>query len=169
MITREQLLNTYIYDGDTGAFVRRVSAGRAKKGDVVFGTPNSKGYLRLSIGSKLYYAHKLAILATDGELPAVVDHINGDIRDNRRLNLRACSASENAENRRQKVGKAGYPGVTRATSNMLKPWQSQIVKAGKTYFLGYFTTREEAYAAYKAHKLILHAINPISDELVRPP
>ena len=44
---------------------------------------------------------------------AETDHANGDTLDNRRGNLRACSKSQNAQNRKLRSGSAtGFKGVT---------------------------------------------------------
>ena len=44
----------------------------------------------------------------------MVDHINGDRTDNRRINLRACTRSQNAMNTKiPSDNKFGYKGITR--------------------------------------------------------
>jgi predicted DNA-binding WGR domain protein len=67
----------------------------------------------------------------------VADHINGDKLDNRRANLRAVTASENARNRRS-ANATGFKNVTRR-------WDGQGYE-GKLS-LGTFTTPEEAAEA----------------------
>ena len=41
-----------------------------------------------------------------------VDHINGDTLDNRKINLRICTHSNNIKNQKSRGGKSKYRGVT---------------------------------------------------------
>ena len=81
----------------------------------------------------------------------VADHINSDGLDNRRVNLRVASRSQNVSNR--KIGKksTGYmKGVTFFPLNPFRPWSAQIGHNHKNHNLGYFATEKEAHAAYCA-------------------
>jgi hypothetical protein len=80
----------------------------------------------------------------------MVDHINHDRLDNRRQNLRECTASENARNMKETGNRsAGYKGVHRKTGNRRKPWEARItIRPGKTVSLGHYATAEEAARAY---------------------
>jgi hypothetical protein len=100
------------YNPSFGIFVFRKDYNRMKEGDIA-GCPNPKGYLRISIDGKRNYAHRLAFLYMSGEMPPDdVDHINGNVQDNRWGNLRSVNKSENMRN--QKLGvrsKSGIMGV----------------------------------------------------------
>jgi hypothetical protein len=62
--------------------------------------------------------HRFIMDAPKGK---VVDHINGDGRDNRKENLRICTFSENSRNRHHTPkGKFPYYGVTSATRKHTK-------------------------------------------------
>lgn len=89
--------------------------------------------------------HKLIMKTPKG---MVVDHINGDVTDNRRRNLRVCSHLENSRNsKKQKNNTSGYKGVTRR-SGYKKPFWARIKYKGKQISLGQFTTAKEAGIAY---------------------
>lgn len=63
-------------------------------------TIDTKGYLRYRTSMtgirKSFGVHRLLSAAKDYEL---VDHINGNIRDNRKANLRVCTSADNIRNR----------------------------------------------------------------------
>jgi len=79
-----------------------------------------------------------------------VDHINGDGLDNRRSNLRVCTAKQNRGNQKKHHdNKSGYKGVIRmrdATRN--RPWRAQTNWDHQMCVLGYFHTAEEAASVY---------------------
>jgi len=77
-----------------------------------------------------------------------VDHINGDHLDNRRMNLRLCSRSENGKNRKKCATKTTsvYKGVSWNKSRM--KWYSHIKHNGKSIHLGSFREEIDAAMAY---------------------
>ena len=83
-LTAERLREVLDYDPDTGVFTRKVrTASSVKVGDVA-GSLNGKGYIRIRVDGRLYFAHRLAWLYVHGEWPVdQVDHINGIKNDNR--------------------------------------------------------------------------------------
>jgi hypothetical protein len=52
-----------------------------------------------SIYGRQYYAHRVAFALMEGRWPKVIDHKNRDRSDNRWVNIRECSQSENTSNR----------------------------------------------------------------------
>lgn len=74
-----------------------------------------------------------------------VDHINGNILDNRSCNLRIADAAENKQNAKINSGNtSGFKGVGRYDG----AWRAYITKAGRQRFLGRFETIEDAARAY---------------------
>ena len=107
---------------------------------------DSRGYLKRSLkisGKRTSIAMHRAIMADQLRDGLVVDHINGDILDNRRENLRVVSHSANREN---SVSRKGATSRFRGVSfhKGLKKWQVQFSLKGKSYYLGVYKTEEEA-------------------------
>ena len=76
-----------------------------------------------------------------------VDHINGNILDNRRSNLRICSIRLNTRNRCKPVNnKSGYKGVMWRVRS--QRFEAKIKVDGKQIHLGSFTSIIEAAEAY---------------------
>ena len=73
-----------------------------------------------------------------------VDHINADRLDNRKCNLRLCSAQQN--NRNRGMSKRGYKGVHFSKKN--KNWVAQITINKKTTHIGSFKELKDALSAY---------------------
>jgi hypothetical protein len=73
-----------------------------------------------------------------------VDHINGDKSDCRRLNLRACTPSQNSLNRNPW---SELPGVS--FNKHRNKWQVVVRNVGKIEWHGYYPTKEEAEAKAK--------------------
>jgi AP2 domain-containing protein/HNH endonuclease len=75
------------------------------------------------------------------------DHINGDIHDNRRENLRVATIAQNSQNKKLAVNNtSGFKGVF--LCKRTGKWVSRIGANGKYRHLGTFNTPEDAYAAY---------------------
>lgn len=76
----------------------------------------------------------------------VVDHINGNGLDNRRANLRVCTNAENSRNSRLRQHTAReLRGVMPLPSGN---WGAQICVNYRKIFLGTFSSKKEAHAAY---------------------
>ena len=85
----------------------------------------------------------------------IVDHINGIKTDNRRCNLRICSAAQNQHNQKRRTDNTtGYKGVVfRPDSGRFR---ARICINGKRKNLGLFDSAEEAYAAYCSAAIRFH-------------
>lgn len=79
-----------------------------------------------------------------GNIPEgyVVDHINGDLLDNRKSNLRLCTHEENMRNSSPRSAK--YPGVNKTKSGT---WVATLKVKQKVVFQKKFKTEEEAIQA----------------------
>src|SRR4051812_42974146 len=82
------------------------------------------------------YMHRL--IAQPGD-SLVVDHINGDGLDNRRVNLRICVQAKNVINRRVIRSQSGYRGVSYLKDR--NAWTARLDLNGRRHYLGYFKTK----------------------------
>ncbi len=86
----------------------------------------------------------------------IIDHINGDGRDNRQANLRQANYSQNSQNRR-KIGRqcgSQYKGMW--LDKRTRKWRAQICFGGRKKHLGYYNDEAEAAMAYDAAALRYH-------------
>jgi hypothetical protein len=77
----------------------------------------------------------------------VVDHINGNSLDCRKVNMRICTQAENNQNKtRLSINNtSGIRGVSWAKDK--QKWRSKVVVNGITYTLGHFKNIEIAELA----------------------
>ncbi len=152
----KDLTATYVrfllgYDPVSGAFVWLL-----REGDVPFnaqyagkqaGSVDKKGYRRIKIDARYHAAHRLAWLWMTGEWPPEeVDHINGNRADNRFVNLRLATKSQNQANARiRRHNKVGLKGVCYTPR---QGYHAQISHGGKVHNLGFFATAQEAHEVY---------------------
>lgn len=127
--------------------MRPTAKGNVKAGDIA--GSKTHGYLRVCFRGHKIPAHHLCWALHYGEWPnGELDHINGKRSDNRIVNLRLASTSQNHANKgRQKNNKTGYKGVHFNKERGL--YVAQISVDGRNRFLGRFQTADLAYAAYK--------------------
>lgn len=136
MLTQDRLKQLLVYDQNTGIFRRKRTLGGCIKNSIAGYI--SHGYVRISIDGKRYSGHRLAWLYMTGRWPKLIDHINRKRSDNRFLNLRETTKSQNALNH-------GKPGVT--WHKIKKRWQAQIKLNYKHIHIGTFKDREAAIKA----------------------
>lgn len=78
-----------------------------------------------------------------------IDHINGNTQDNRLINLREVSHSENVKNaRRRNDNTSGVSGVH--WEKRRNKWRAYIKVANRRKYLGYFENFTDAVAARRA-------------------
>lgn len=151
------------YDPETGVFRWRlvpIQNRHLKPGDIA-GTVDSRGgYQVIGFGRRQIKAHRLAFFIANGRMPiGIVDHINGNVLDNRAVNLRECLPQQNAENAKMASNNtSGFPGVTWYKKN--ECWTASIRVNRKGIHLGFFDRAEDAYAAYREAKKTLHPFAP---------
>lgn len=81
----------------------------------------------------------------DAKSGVVLDHINGDGLDNRKVNLRICTQAENSYNRNiGSKSESGFKGVNWHRGR----WQAKIKVKGKWMYLGRYHDKIKAALAY---------------------
>lgn len=76
-----------------------------------------------------------------------IDHIDNDGLNNCKNNLRICTTAQNSRNRVRAINNtSGYKGVTWHKRG--KKWQAYIKLNGKSIYIGFYNTAEEAADAY---------------------
>ena len=152
-LTAEQLRSILHYDPATGIFTWKVrTAHQVKVGDIA-GCPGGDGYLRISVQSRRYQAHRLAWLHVYGSWPNdQIDHINRNRSDNRISNLRDVTQKQNHQNKSKPSNNtSGHSGVRWHKKS--SKWVAQITHNKKHIHLGSFASLEGAVAARKAGEL----------------
>lgn len=86
----------------------------------------------------------------------MVDHASGDTLDNRKINLRDATRTQNNRNRGQTKGTiTGYKGVFDKKTG-IKRFQAMIRFNGERISLGYYSCPHEAAKAYNNKAIELH-------------
>lgn len=147
MITYERLKEIVQYDPETGVFTWLECRKKCTPGSVA-GSVRPDGYTQIRLDYKRYYAHRLAWLYMTGQhSDKIVDHADGNPRNNAWRNLREATPAQSAQNRGvQKNNRDGVKGVKRAGHR----FYAMISAAGHNRYLGTFETQAEAIAAYAA-------------------
>lgn len=141
------------YDPETGVLTYSSKAkGNKRAGDKV-GCIDGHGYIKVMFQGRMYYAHRMVWMMINGRAPAgVIDHINGIKTDNRIANLRESSISQNGANSDLALRGGELRGTTKLKSGR---FQSQIKREGKAYYLGSYSTREDARTAYEFASILV--------------
>jgi HNH endonuclease len=119
-------------------------AMRSRIGDEVGGTNGTKNpYLRGRYKEHRFLVHQVIFLMQYGYVPKVIDHIDGNIHNNRIENLREVTKLQNSHNcKKRKNNTTGVPNVywyAKTNSYFVK-----VMANRKTAFSGYFKDLELA-------------------------
>jgi hypothetical protein len=143
MLTQAELKEVLNYHPETGIFTwKKRTSNRVKVGSIA-GNVHNCGYIELKVNNNRVLAHRLAWLYEHGELPILIDHINGDKKDNRISNLRQASYSENAYN--SKIRTDNKSGVRCVSWDKARnSWEVRVKLNGKLNHYGNYNDLEEA-------------------------
>jgi hypothetical protein len=150
ILTQDYIKSLLHYNPETGLFTRLKNGAPA-------GSNHKSGYVRIKITSKhSYLAHRMAWIYMTGEMPKIIDHINGNGLDNRFCNLRNVTNAENLQNIRHatKRNQANLLGAHKVKGKDI--YSSSIWVQGKKQFIGYFATAQEAHNRYVEVKREVH-------------
>jgi hypothetical protein len=138
----EHVVSVLSYDPDTGVFIRKSNGN-------VAGTVNYKnGYRYISVKCQRYLAHRLAWFFIHKEWPPEdMDHINGKRDDNRLINLRLATRSQNLANKLSGRN-TGLPKGVHFMKNR-GTWNAKI----NNKHIGAFRSVEEAAEAYRSEAI----------------
>lgn len=167
MLTADRLREVLNFDPDTGQFTWCKSLSlRGRVGERA-GHSQKDGRVIVGIDGVSYLAHRLAWLYTHGAWPLnLIDHINRDNSDNRLVNLRQATSSENklnADAHRDSV--TGLKGITFDRSRAR--WVVQLSKKGRKSIAKRFVSKAEAIEFYRQKSVEYHGEFAPLDVLAR--
>ena len=158
---KQDVLHEWLdYNPETGIFTwKKQSANCKGVGEIAGARRKTRAGHRtiICIQGRRFYAARAAYIYVHGDIPdtALVDHINGDIQDDRIANLRLASAVQNTWNRAQRQGTKYKLGVSKDARSRFK---ARIqTPDGKKMNLGSWATMDEAHAAYMGAAAMLHS------------
>jgi hypothetical protein len=139
------------YDPETGELRwlrspnNRVPAGAEAGGVTVRG---GKSYRALAWKGRKLYAHRVAVFLMTGEWPAkLVDHHDGDGLNNRWVNIRTATGTQNCANSiKPSSNTSGYKGAY--YDKRRQCFFAQIMVAGRQIYLGTASDVEDAAMMY---------------------
>ncbi|MGB0817788.1 MAG: HNH endonuclease signature motif containing protein [Candidatus Puniceispirillaceae bacterium] len=141
---QKQLKSVFQYCKHSGKLFWKKSVSRkCVVGKEAGSTVPVSGALRVGLFGCDYLVHRIIWKMHYGTEPPMIDHIDGNPKNNRIENLRKATASINNKNkRRDKRSKTGISGIyfNKNTQN----YHARYSVNGKRVHVGYFPTLEEA-------------------------
>lgn len=133
----KELKNKFDYDSTVGRLLL--------KGTYIDkSTTTSRGYRKIQFNSQGWLLHRLVFFYHHGYFPEVVDHIDGNVTNNRIENLQGCSQKENISKARKfKTNKTGFKGV--CYHKAANKYESYFWKNYQKIYCGLWNTAEEAF------------------------
>jgi hypothetical protein len=155
-LTQARVKEALLYAPESGAFtwrIRRNSHGGKVRPGAPAGQVNKYGYVVIGLDGERHFAHRIAWLYMTGEWPSIeVDHENRTPGDNRWINLRPATATQNKMNTRIRCdNRSGIKGV--GFDKERRRWVARLKVNGVMLLLKRFDTIEEAAAARRAAEL----------------
>ena len=116
---------------------------------------NSHGYLTVHLNGRNHLLHRVVYLFCFGEMPAQIDHIDGNRKNNKPDNLRKTTSGQNARNsKRHKDNTSGYKGVSICSAT--GRFMAKICKDYKQIYIGRFDSAKDAAKAYNEYAIKYH-------------
>lgn len=141
MPTQDELKKIFDYHPD-GTLTWKIHSGKSKIGKPA-GVVNPNGYLRTGFNKKIYANHRLIYMLHHGNLPEMVDHIDGNPLNNRIENLRPANKYQNQQNQKlTSRNSSGFKNV--GFCNQTKKWVVSIRINNKPKTIGRFSDIELA-------------------------
>lgn len=154
-VTFEQVCRLFRYDPHTGKLFWRVKVAQCiHVGDESGSIHKATKYRKIKINHDSHQAHRIIWLIVYGSFPDFdIDHINGIRSDNRLINLRAVTRSENCRNRgMQSNNTSGIMGVSWCKRS--NQWLASIYVNGTNKHIGYFDDLELAALSRKNAEIL---------------
>ena len=159
LITYEEVKEAFYYDPSTGIFRWKNPTSVRNPINSIAGYRDTKGYIILTLLGKTIKAHRVAWLITYGNFPTdEIDHKNHIRDDNRIINLREATSTENSRNSRlRKDNNSGIMGVR--WKKQINKWEVTIGINRKNIYLGIYSHLFDAACARKSadHKYGYHS------------
>ena len=149
MPSSAELHNLFSYDSATGLLYWKSDRanGKVKAGSLASKLQSNSGYLIVSINSSYFFAHRIVWQMFKGNIPELIDHIDGNKENNMLSNLREATKQSNSANRNLNSNSStGYRGVTKIKSR----YRATIGFKGTRYDLGMFDTALDAHLTYES-------------------
>lgn len=161
----DQLRSWFRYAAETGElfYLPRTAAmfeGSARNPEVMARSWNTRfvgraatiensGYIAVHMGGQRYLAHRVIWKLVHGSEPDIIDHINGNRRDNRLANLRNVTEAQNKRNLApHRTNRSGRTGVR--FHKLMGRWQARYCRT----HLGTFDSFNDALAAREAAEVM---------------
>ena len=148
LLITDEIASQFICNPDDGILIWNVNKSRVTKGRAVTHI-NADGYLGVRVKSIMYLAHRICYYIYYRENPNdLLDHINNNKTDNRKINLRECNRSENAMNQKKRPNNTS--GITGVYFNKKRnKWIARITFNRKMIVLG---SSKDKYVAARIRK-----------------
>lgn len=158
-LTAARARELFYYCPIDGTLTRRVDVlGRfGKAGTIASSVHRRTGYMRVGIDRARYATHRVIWLYVTGDWPSLfIDHIDGDRANNRWINLRMVTKSENAQNQRCARSNNKSSGILGVQKDSRGRWRAKIHVDHRQVYLGTFDSPSEASDAYIQAKRLYH-------------
>ena len=145
MLTYDRANELFRYEPSSGHLIWKVGRNIGQRAGTLRKT---MGYRQVKVIGTCYNEHRIIMLIVHGDLPEgmQVDHINHDKGDNRLVNLRFATQTQNGRNAKLHV--TNTTGVTGVIYNKkYAKYRAQINIKDKCKYLGQYDTLEEAASA----------------------